>query len=203
MGNSRTTSLAPTPPPVREIGRRRTETLIHYFPRRTMASPVGNTGSKPQAQSQAPEPRPSSATASQLWSHGRGGAGNMADARQSPKLRPSDLETPVLKKPVVTTGRGGTGNMAKNDDPYETRLRQDVEGVPRRFSSGAQHAGRGGAGNVFRDADDGADLARKASREQAVVDDGAAAPGRNSSPVTPGADSLAAKGKNWLFGKKA
>jgi len=52
----------------------------------------------------------------------------MADARQSPKLKPSDLETPVLKKPVVTTGRGGTGNMAKNDDPYETRLRQDVEG---------------------------------------------------------------------------
>jgi hypothetical protein len=27
----------------------------------------------------------------------------------------------------VTTGRGGTGNMAKNDDPRETRKRQDVE----------------------------------------------------------------------------
>lgn len=64
---------------------------------------------------------------SQLSSHGRGGAGNMANASQSPKLNPSDLETPVLKKPVVTTGRGGTGNMAKNDDPQETRLRQDVE----------------------------------------------------------------------------
>jgi len=64
---------------------------------------------------------------SQLSSHGRGGAGNMADAAKSPKLHASDLETPVLKTPVVTTGRGGTGNMAKNDDPQATRLRQDVE----------------------------------------------------------------------------
>ncbi|UNI15275.1 hypothetical protein JDV02_001819 [Purpureocillium takamizusanense] len=181
-----------------------------------MASPAGNNSegsSKPQPQPQTltseQPPRPSSSAASQLSSHGRGGAGNMADARQSPKLKPSDLETPVLKKPVVTTGRGGTGNMAKNEDPYETRLRQDVEGIPRRYSSGAQHAGRGGAGNFFRDDDNGgggADLARKGSREQAVVDDGAApAAGRTSSPVTPGAsDSLAAKGKkSWLFGKKA
>lgn len=63
---------------------------------------------------------------SNLASHGRGGAGNMANATQSPKLNPSDLETPTLKKPIVTTGRGGTGNMAKNTDPAETRLRQDV-----------------------------------------------------------------------------
>lgn len=94
-----------------------------------MASPAGNTGgSKPQPQTQTSDQQRPTLTASQLSSHGRGGAGNMADARQSPKLKPSDLETPVLKKPVVTTGRGGTGNMAKNDDPYETRLRQDVEG---------------------------------------------------------------------------
>ncbi|PHH91133.1 hypothetical protein CDD83_1562 [Cordyceps sp. RAO-2017] len=64
----------------------------------------------------------------QFSSHGRGGAGNMADARQSPKLSSSDLQTPTLKTAVVTTGRGGTGNMTKNDDPYETRLRQDVQG---------------------------------------------------------------------------
>lgn len=63
---------------------------------------------------------------SHLSSHGRGGAGNMADAKQSPQLKPSDLETPTLKKPIVTTGRGGTGNMAKNNDPIETRMRQDV-----------------------------------------------------------------------------
>ena len=60
-------------------------------------------------------------------SHGRGGAGNMADSSKSPKLTPADLKTPVLKTSVVTTGRGGSGNMARNDDPYETRLRQDVE----------------------------------------------------------------------------
>jgi hypothetical protein len=64
--------------------------------------------------------------ASQLSSHGRGGAGNMVDSSHSPKINASDLETPVLTKPVVTTGRGGTGNMAKNDDPRATRLRQDV-----------------------------------------------------------------------------
>lgn len=61
-----------------------------------------------------------------LASHGRGGAGNIKDATKSPQLQPSDLETPTLKKPIVTTGRGGTGNMAKNTDPVETRLRQDV-----------------------------------------------------------------------------
>jgi hypothetical protein len=63
----------------------------------------------------------------QFASHGRGGAGNMADAAKSPSIKASDLETPVLKTAVVTTGRGGTGNMTKNDDPRETRLRQDVK----------------------------------------------------------------------------
>ncbi|KJZ71211.1 hypothetical protein HIM_09417 [Hirsutella minnesotensis 3608] len=138
-----------------------------------------------------------SSTPSQVSSHGRGGAGNMSGARQSPKLKPSDLETPTLKKPVVTTGRGGTGNMAKNDDPYETRLLQDVEAVPRRFSSGAQHAGRGGAGNVFRDSEDGAELARNASIEQAVDDEDATALAHG------GSDNVVSKGRNWLFNRKA
>lgn len=62
-----------------------------------------------------------------LASHGRGGAGNMANQAHSPRLSPTDLTTPTLKTPVVTTGRGGTGNMAPNNDAYETRLRQDVE----------------------------------------------------------------------------
>ncbi|KAH7160119.1 hypothetical protein B0J13DRAFT_616909 [Dactylonectria estremocensis] len=121
-----------------------------------------------------------------LASHGRGGAGNMADAAHTPKTDPQDLQTPVLKGSVVTTGRGGTGNMAKNKDPRETRLRQDVEAVPRRPSSGAQHAGRGGAGNIFKGEE--AELARKAGNDLAVDD---------------GPDSVVAKGKNWLFGKKA
>lgn len=58
--------------------------------------------------------------------------------------------------------------------------------VPRRASSSAQHAGRGGAGNVFKGEE--AELARKASNDQAVDD----------SP-----ESVVAKGKNWFFGKKA
>ncbi|KAG5962911.1 hypothetical protein E4U58_003731 [Claviceps cyperi] len=130
---------------------------------------------------------------SQLSSHGRGGAGNMADASRSPKLNTSDLETPLLKKPVVTTGRGGTGNMAKNDDPQATRLRQDVEAVPRRYSSGAQHTGRGGAGNVFREGEELTDLARRTSREGAIVDNASSTEG----------DAAAAKRKHWPFGKKA
>lgn len=61
--------------------------------------------------------------------------------------------------------------------------------VPRRYSSGAQHAGRGGAGNVFKD--DTEELARTASREQAVVDD-------TERPETPSKSR-----KGWFFGKKA
>jgi len=67
------------------------------------------------------------ASASALQSSGRGGAGNFNDSSKTPKLQPEDLQTPTLKTAVVTTGRGGTGNMAKNSDPLETRLRQDVE----------------------------------------------------------------------------
>ncbi|EXV01162.1 DUF3602 domain protein [Metarhizium robertsii] len=138
----------------------------------------------------------------QLSSHGRGGAGNMVDSSQSSKLHPSDLETPVLKNPVVTTGRGGTGNMAKNADPRETRRRQDVGAVdrfglhmssfarvPRRYSSGAQHSGRGGAGNVFRENEDSGELGRKISRDQAVTDD---APSRDAVP-SPDPDATSNK----------
>ncbi|OTA92116.1 hypothetical protein M434DRAFT_396669 [Hypoxylon sp. CO27-5] len=61
-----------------------------------------------------------------MTSTGRGGAGNIADSSKSPKIQPTDLETPTLKTSVVTTGRGGSGNMAPNRDPVETRARQDV-----------------------------------------------------------------------------
>ncbi|KAK5628081.1 hypothetical protein RRF57_003796 [Xylaria bambusicola] len=63
---------------------------------------------------------------SSMTSTGRGGAGNISDAAKSPRIEPSDLETPTLKTPVVTTGRGGSGNMKPNIDPVETRARQDV-----------------------------------------------------------------------------
>lgn len=123
----------------------------------------------------------------------------MANASQSPKLNPSDLETPVLKKPVVTTGRGGTGNMAKNDDPQETRLRQDVEAIPRRYSSGAQHTGRGGAGNVFRENEELTELTHKSSKEQAVFDD---TTGGGNATASTDPDATTQKRKNWLFGKR-
>ncbi|KOS20740.1 hypothetical protein ESCO_004318 [Escovopsis weberi] len=105
-------------------------------------------------------------------SRGRGGAGNMADASQSTTLKPEDLETPTLKLPVVTTGRGGTGNMARNNDPRETRMWQDVQAIPRRLSSGAQHAGRGGAGNVFMGDEEAEALAKQclSDREHAIDD---------------------------------
>ncbi|KAI5927813.1 hypothetical protein F4810DRAFT_283709 [Camillea tinctor] len=90
-----------------------------------------------------------------MTSTGRGGAGNIADSAKSPKIRPSDLETPTLKTSVVTTGRGGSGNMALNIDPVETRARQDVGPVTRRPSQGATHFGRGGAANIAKNGLDG------------------------------------------------
>ncbi|KAL1900744.1 hypothetical protein Cpir12675_000756 [Ceratocystis pirilliformis] len=87
-------------------------------------------------------------------SHGRGGVGNMADKRLSPPLTAADLVTPTVKTAVYSTGRGGSGNMARNTDPLETRMRQDVEEIPRRrFSGSVQHSGRGGAGNIVNTED--------------------------------------------------
>ncbi|TDZ15016.1 hypothetical protein C8034_v002101 [Colletotrichum sidae] len=138
-----------------------------------------------------------------LASHGRGGAGNMADSTKSPKVTPKDLETPTLKTSVVTTGRGGSGNMAKNADPYETRLRQDVEAVPRRESASATHYGRGGAANVFKSSEEEA-AAQKANAEATpAVEDDDATLRKSPSPLPrrqsdDNANGLAAKGKQWL-----
>ncbi|KAJ4394588.1 hypothetical protein N0V93_003807 [Gnomoniopsis smithogilvyi] len=123
----------------------------------------------------------------QFASSGRGGAGNMVDSTKSPKLQPQDLQTPTLKTPMVTTGRGGSGNMAKNVDPIETRARQDVQPVARRESQGAQHSGRGGAGNVFKG--DDAEQAK-----QAVEDGHAVVDGKEKEEPK----GLAAKGKAFL-----
>ncbi|KAL0939370.1 uncharacterized protein CTRU02_205980 [Colletotrichum truncatum] len=141
-----------------------------------------------------------------LASHGRGGAGNMADSTKSPKVTPKDLETPTLKTSVVTTGRGGSGNMAKNADPYETRLRQDVEAVPRRESTSGSHFGRGGAANVFKSGSEEEAAAQKAKLDgaAAVVDDEESSLRKTPSPTAgrrspeDGANGLAAKGKQWL-----
>ncbi|KAF4445076.1 hypothetical protein F53441_11000 [Fusarium austroafricanum] len=135
-----------------------------------------------------------------LSSHGRGGAGNMADSAHTEKTDPSKFQTPVLKSSVVTTGRGGTGNMAKNDDPRETRKRQDVEAIPRRPSYGAQHAGRGGAGNVFKDKE--TELTRKPSNDDAIADEEEPKSATSPTAAPAAGESLAQKGKNWLFGKK-
>ncbi|KAK2009939.1 hypothetical protein LZ32DRAFT_630536 [Colletotrichum eremochloae] len=126
---------------------------------------------------------------------GRGGAGNMTD--NSPKITPKDLETPTLKTSVVTTGRGGSGNMAKNSDPYETRLRQDVEAVPRRNSGGATHYGRGGA-NVAKGSPEEEAAARKARAEGAGTDDDEQPSLRKSPSPEDKSNGLAAKGKQWL-----
>lgn len=143
----------------------------------------------------------------------------MADAAHSPSIKASDLETPVLKTAVVTTGRGGTGNMTKNNDPHETRLRQDVKAVPRRLSAGAQYAGRGGAGNVFKGEDELEQLARNRSVEQAIDEtpenaakEAAKEASEKASEKAPEKTSErtdkiekvepAATIKKWLFGKK-
>lgn len=87
-----------------------------------------------------------------------------------------------------------SGPSAVLDEPPPRRTWTNVVdvpqcSVPRRLSSGAQYAGRGGAGNVFWDGDEGgAELAHTTSQEQAVDDDGA--------------DPLPSKSRKWLLGKK-
>jgi hypothetical protein len=89
-----------------------------------------------------------------MTSTGRGGAGNIGDKAKSPKIDPTDLQTPTLKGSVYTTGRGGAGNMANNADPNEARIAQDVGPIERRPSIGVTHVGRGGAANVAKNADE-------------------------------------------------
>ncbi|OTB06695.1 hypothetical protein M426DRAFT_318754 [Hypoxylon sp. CI-4A] len=140
----------------------------------------------------------------QMTSTGRGGAGNIADSTKSPKIQPTDLETPILKTPVVTTGRGGSGNMAPNKDPVETRARQDVGPIERQLSHGATHVGRGGAANVARLGSEEAEIAKTNGDGPAAA--GAENHGSNTvhshrhSPSN-GTNGLAAKAKEFF--KKA
>ncbi|KAK7941235.1 uncharacterized protein PG986_013622 [Apiospora aurea] len=130
----------------------------------------------------------------QFTSTGRGGAGNISDASNSPKIQPKDLETPTLKHTVVTTGRGGSGNMRTNKDPAETRALQDVEPVVERpKNDGIAHVGRGGAANVVKL---GSPEIPEVKEVKKTEDEDVK---RTKSPDA----SLAAKGKGWLFGKKA
>ncbi|KAI0459433.1 hypothetical protein F5B21DRAFT_456713 [Xylaria acuta] len=132
-----------------------------------------------------------------MTSTGRGGAGNIADAAKSPRLKPSDLETPTLKTSVVTTGRGGSGNMAPNLDPVETRARQDVGPVERQSSTGATHVGRGGAANIAR-----AQLPEakaNGSEETAVADTAATTTDADKKPQPARTGSgLAARAKDFF-----
>lgn len=133
-----------------------------------------------------------------LTSTGRGGAGNIADAAKSPRLEPSDLETPHLKTSVVTTGRGGSGNMAPNLDPEETRARQDVGPIERQPSTGATHVGRGGAANIVKPSSP--EPKPKVSGESAIADDVPAADTNNNKKPQPGrtGSGLAAKAKDFF-----
>jgi hypothetical protein len=91
--------------------------------------------------------------------------------------------------------------MAKNNDPVETRLRQDLTPVARRPSAGAQISGRGGAGNVFKGEDTAA--LRAASKENAI-EDGTLPPSTASTNSGSSNETQAAKSKpkSWFFGKK-
>ncbi|KAI0164902.1 hypothetical protein GGR57DRAFT_450950 [Xylariaceae sp. FL1272] len=129
-----------------------------------------------------------------MQSTGRGGAGNIADASNSPRLVPSDLQTPHLKTPVVTTGRGGSGNMAPNTDPVETRARQDVEAHERPHSTKATHVGRGGAANVAR-SDGSRD---KPTTTPAQVEEWLAGAGSDAPPSQQLPKGLAAKAKDFF-----
>ncbi|KAK8050635.1 hypothetical protein PG994_012365 [Apiospora phragmitis] len=128
----------------------------------------------------------------QFTSTGRGGAGNISDASNSPKIQTKDLETPTLKHTVVTTGRGGSGNMRTNKDPARPGPSRTV--VERQKSDGIAHVGRGGAANVVK----------LGSPEIPEVKEVKKAEGEEAVKRTKSPDgTLAAKGKEWLFGKKA
>ncbi|KAJ4333162.1 hypothetical protein N0V87_007799 [Didymella glomerata] len=109
-----------------------------------------------------------------IASHGRGGAGNIAPDTNTAYTKPEDLVTPTIKSNTYTTGRGGQGNMAKNDDPNNARLAQDVEG-PTTISEpkGAVHYGRGGAANIITDKERSSGEAKRsepgASGEQGLM----------------------------------
>ena len=84
----------------------------------------------------------------QKYSHGRGGAGNIATttveyvdglAYSPPILRPENTKH-------FTTGRGGAGNICKYD-PQKVRIAQGVPDGPGRIPRATQ-AGRGGVGNL-------------------------------------------------------
>ncbi|KAH6853789.1 hypothetical protein B0I37DRAFT_349197 [Chaetomium sp. MPI-CAGE-AT-0009] len=163
---------------------------------------------------------------SHFQSSGRGGAGNIVDSSKTPQIQAEDLKTPTLKTSMVTTGRGGTGNFAAGLDAEEKRRRQDVEPVVRRPSHGAMHVGRGGTGNVVKEASPPAKspvpstaavpekpasptpavaVEREKSRSPVTGDDGkedsegddVAVPARRPEEI-----GWAEKGKNLLFGKK-
>ncbi|KAI0548299.1 hypothetical protein F4679DRAFT_326117 [Xylaria curta] len=131
-----------------------------------------------------------------MTSTGRGGAGNIADATKSPRLQPSDLETPTLKTSVVTTGRGGSGNMAPNVDPAETRARQDVGPVERQPSTGATHVGRGGAANIARP--QLFEAKSTGSEDTAVVDATTASDANKKPQPSRRASGLASKAKDFF-----
>jgi hypothetical protein len=69
--------------------------------------------------------------------------------------------------------------------------------VTRRPSTGAQHIGRGGGGNVFKPGSAEAEEAKKAQdkNDSAVADDA-------KDPKDPKGANVADKSKNWLLGKK-
>lgn len=79
--------------------------------------------------------------------------------------------------------------------------------VPRRFSTGAQYAGRGGAGNVFKGEDELRQLSRELSGEQAIEEATAKTSHKTSERNVDKTDKAekfepAATIKNWLLGKK-
>ncbi|GAP86166.1 hypothetical protein SAMD00023353_0302990 [Rosellinia necatrix] len=131
-----------------------------------------------------------------MTSTGRGGAGNIADSAKSPRLEPTDLETPTLKTSVITTGRGGSGNMTRNQDPAETRARQDVGPIERRPSTGATHVGRGGAANISKPKSP--EPKSNASDETAIANDAPASDINKKPQPSRTGSGLAAKAKDFF-----
>jgi len=65
------------------------------------------------------------------------------DSKAKQTTDPEVMKTPTLTSKNYTTGRGGTGNIAKNDDPDEARIAQDVDVPAVMLQEGSRHVGRG------------------------------------------------------------
>jgi len=146
----------------------------------------------------------------QKFSHGRGGAGNIAV--ETVKYVDGLTYSPPILSPQntsrYTTGRGGAGNIRKYD-AVEVRRAQDVPEGPQRIPHYTA-AGRGGAGNLqaakkreaIRRASMSVPAAERTSVDSTRSNALSSTTSRGSTSSSISELGIADWGKNLLFGRR-